>query len=52
VVCLPIEEIRAMASRVERSMTVHVTIQENELFVTIGDNQVTILPVVWREVGP
>ena len=51
VVCLPIEEIRAMASQVERSMEVHVTIQENELFVTIGDAQVTVLPLVWREVG-
>ncbi len=51
VVCLPIEEIRAIASQVERSMEVHVTIQENELFVTIGDDQVTVLPLVWREVG-
>lgn len=52
VVCLPIDEIRAIASQVERSMAVHVTIQENELFVTIGDTQVTVLPLVWREVGP
>jgi len=51
VICLPIEQIRAIASQVERSMAVHVTIQENELFVTIGDTQVTVLPLVWRDVG-
>ena len=51
VVCLPNDAIRAIASQVERSMEVYVTIQENELFVTIGNHQVTVVPSLWREGG-
>lgn len=48
VVCLPVEPIRILASQVERSMSVHVNIQEGELFVTTGRDQIALQPVVWH----
>lgn len=48
-VCLPVEEIRALAAHVQRSMVVHVSIQENEVFVSTEHAQVSFMPVIWRD---
>jgi uncharacterized protein YaeQ len=49
IICLPIENIRSLSTQVERSMTMHVNIQENELFLTIGDKLITLSPELWRD---
>jgi len=50
VVLLPIEPIRELAAELQRNMVLHVNIQENELFVSTPNNQVSLLPTVWRDV--
>ncbi len=49
IICLPIENIRSLATQVERSMVMHVNIQENELLITTGNKTISLSPTVWRE---
>ena len=49
VVCLPIEEIRSLACQVERSMVMHVSIQENLVSISTEHTQVSLEPVMWRQ---
>jgi uncharacterized protein YaeQ len=49
VVCLPLEVIRNLAAQVQRNMTMHVNIQEQEIFIPTDDGQLSLIPEVWRE---
>lgn len=49
IVNLPAKAISVLAEDVQRNMVLHVNIQENELFVPVGNNQIAITPTVWRE---
>lgn len=49
VVCLPIEPIKTLAADIQRNMSLHVNIQENELFVPTETDQISILPDIWRQ---
>lgn len=49
VVCLPIEPIRLLATSLERSVVMHVNIEENEIFLTTGDRTSSFSPAVWRD---
>lgn len=49
IICLPSENIRSLATQVERSMVMHVNIQENELLITTGNKTISLSPTVWRD---
>ncbi len=49
VVSLPFEEIRSLASHVERSMVMHVSIQENVVSISSEHTQVSLEPERWRQ---
>jgi uncharacterized protein YaeQ len=49
VVCLPSEQTKELASWAQRTMTLHVNIQDGELFVSSDRGQLTIEQEVWRE---
>ena len=49
VVSFPPEAIKALATVVQRSMTLHVTVQEGEVYVPTQTGQITVAPTVWRE---
>ena len=51
VVCLPMDGIRELAADVQRNMTLHVNIQEQELFIANDQRQVSLTPAVWRDFG-
>lgn len=48
VICLPSESTRMLATQVQRSMVLHVNIQDNELSIPTDDGLVSMTPVVWR----
>jgi uncharacterized protein YaeQ len=48
VVCLPSEQTKALAAWAERTMTVHVNIQDSELFVSSDKGQITLDQQIWR----
>lgn len=48
VVCLPNWQTKALAAMAQRTMDIHVNIQDGTAFVTCGDAQVTVEPEVWR----
>ena len=49
VVYLPIEPIRELENDINRNMTLHVNIQEHEVFVSNDSRQVGLLPDVWHD---
>jgi uncharacterized protein YaeQ len=49
VVFLSPDPIRVLAAQVKRNMVLHVNIQEQELFISTEDDQVSLVPAVWRE---
>lgn len=49
VVFLPAEAIRELANDVKRNMALHVNVQEQELFISNDNRQVSLTPEVWRE---
>ncbi len=49
VVSLPIDPIRALAAKVTRNMSLYVNIQEQELFISTEDDQIALVPDLWRE---
>ncbi|MFO7746988.1 MAG: YaeQ family protein [Orrella sp.] len=49
VVFLPAEGIRELANDVKRNMVLHVNVQEQELFISNDNRQVSLTPEVWRE---
>lgn len=49
VICLPSEPIRTLAQTVQRSMDLHVNIQEGELFVPLKDIQISLTPSIWHD---
>lgn len=49
VICLPLEPIRTLARNVERNMDLHVNIQEGELFVPTGNEQISLMPSLWHD---
>jgi uncharacterized protein YaeQ len=49
VVSLPVDAIREVATLVQRSMVLHVNIQEHELSISTERSQVNVTPVVWRD---
>jgi len=50
VVSLPTEAIRELATQVQRSMVLHVNIQEDELLISTERGQASLMPIVWREI--
>jgi uncharacterized protein YaeQ len=48
VVSIPAEQAHALNQLVERSMVIHVNIQDGEVYVSSDKGQVTITPEVWR----
>jgi uncharacterized protein YaeQ len=48
VVCLPAEQTKELATWAERTMTVHVNIQDSELFVSSEKGQITLEQQIWR----
>lgn len=49
VVCLPSGPLKTLAADLKRNMTLHVNLQENELFVPTETDQISIVPITWRE---
>ncbi len=49
VISLPGQVLEALAEQTERSMVIHVNIEDNELFVCTEHSQLSLAPVVWRE---
>jgi uncharacterized protein YaeQ len=49
VVSLPTDAIREVATLVQRSMVLHVNIQEQELFISTDRGQVSVVPTIWRD---
>jgi uncharacterized protein YaeQ len=49
VVFLSPDPIRVLAAQIKRNMVLHVNIQEQELFISTEDDQVSLVPAVWRE---
>lgn len=49
VICLPVEGVRELANDVKRNMTLHVNIQEQELFIANDTRQVSLMPALWRD---
>ncbi len=48
VVAIPAEQSQELNKLVERSMVLHVNIQDGEVYVSSDQGQVTITPEVWR----
>lgn len=48
VISLPAQQINDLSTLVERSMVLHVNIQDGEVYVSSDKGQVTITPEVWR----
>ena len=48
VVAIPAEQSQELNKLVERSMVLHVNIQDSEVYVSSDQGQVTITPEVWR----
>lgn len=48
VICLPAEQTRELAKQAERTMQLHVNIQDGEIFASNDKGQVTIEQEVWR----
>ncbi|HEY7803366.1 MAG TPA: YaeQ family protein [Orrella sp.] len=49
VVYLPIEPIRELENDINRNMTLHVNIQEQEVFISNDSRQVSLTPDVWHD---
>lgn len=48
VIYLPSEDTKALAAYAERNMTLHVNIQDGEVFVSNDNGQLTVQQEVWR----
>ena len=48
VISIPAEQAHALEKLVERSMVIHVNIQDGEAYVSSDMGQVTVTPEVWR----
>ena len=48
VISIPAEQAEALNKLVERSMVLHVNIQDGEAYVSSDHGQVTITPEIWR----
>ncbi len=49
VVCLPSIALEGLSAQVQRNMTVHVNVQDGELFVSTEHAQLELIPVRWRD---
>lgn len=49
VIRLPVSATQALAKLSERNMSVHCTIQENQLLLTAGDDSVIVEPTYWKK---
>jgi uncharacterized protein YaeQ len=49
VVYLPIEPIRELDNDINRNITLHVNVQEQEVFISNDARQVSLTPDVWHE---
>jgi uncharacterized protein YaeQ len=49
VVCLPSIALEGLSAQVQRNMTVHVNVQDGELFVSTEHVQLELIPVRWRD---
>ena len=48
VIAIPAEQAQALNALVERSMVLHVNVQDGEAYVSSDQGQVTITPELWR----
>ena len=49
IIYLPTDAIGELANDVQRNMTLHVNIQEQEIFISNDNRQVSVMPDVWHE---
>ena len=49
VVCLPSESVDALADLVQRNMSLHVNIQERELYIPVDEGQCVLVPQIWHQ---
>jgi uncharacterized protein YaeQ len=48
VISIPAEQAKELNKLVERSMVIHVNIQDGEAYVSSDQGQATITPEIWR----
>jgi uncharacterized protein YaeQ len=48
VISIPAEQAEELNKLVERSMVIHINIQDEEAYVSSDKGQVTITPEIWR----
>jgi uncharacterized protein YaeQ len=48
VISFPSEQANELTKLVERSMVIHINIQDGEVYVSSDQGQVTITPEIWR----
>jgi uncharacterized protein YaeQ len=48
IISIPAEQAKELNQLVERSMVIHVNIQDGEVYASSDRGQVTITPEVWR----
>jgi uncharacterized protein YaeQ len=48
IVAIPEEQSKALIALVERSMIIHINIQDGEMLVSADQGQVTVVPEVWK----
>lgn len=49
VVSLPQASIKELAAEVQRTITLHLNIQDGEVFVSTQSGQISLIPTLWRE---
>jgi uncharacterized protein YaeQ len=47
-VAIPEEQSKALIALVERSMIIHINIQDGEMLVSADQGQVTVVPEIWK----
>jgi uncharacterized protein YaeQ len=48
IVAIPEEQSKALIALVERSMIIHINIQDGEMLVSADQGQVTVVPEIWK----
>jgi uncharacterized protein YaeQ len=48
IVAIPEEQSKALITLVERSMIIHINIQDGEMLVSADQGQVTVVPEIWK----
>lgn len=49
IVCLPSDALDSLSEQLERNMSLHINIQDSELYIACDDDQVVVTPSIWRD---